>query len=88
MLLVLVAGSNGIPECPAGTLVNNEGVCYYETEHCKPDMYGNTYCTPEYDPLNILFSTPLAILVVVAIPCVIITGVALTMVIIRKKPST
>lgn len=53
------------PDCGPDTFLNEMGVCQVIDDGCKPDAYGNIYdCVPQYDYWRILFSSPIAMLVV------------------------
>ena len=58
---------NGIcrSNCGPNTFLNETGVCQIIDGGCQPDINGNTtWCGPTYDYWKILFSSPIAMLVV------------------------
>ena len=73
------------PDCGPNTFLNEMGVCQIIDGGCEPDINGNTtWCGPQYDYWKILFSSPIAMLVVFGTPS-LITGIVIGFIIWRKR---
>lgn len=70
-------------KCAEGTRLI-DGVCEVIDNGCEPDLYGNIYCKPKYDYLQIILSEPYALLFVFGTP-LLIAGIVIGVIILRKR---